>query len=159
MLCGNCPLALPCFAGRLYEGRTQGMLCPLCKRFTIVHFQVYEATTQTPLKEPVVFTITALDMGNSLAARDNLKARHTVIHCPDRKLTEAQIEYWQTHQQHMLDHRVAGGVCGSIPYSMCDLHPSYSDNNDVRLNVVPCVLCEPQRYGKAVVVEIDETRE
>lgn len=131
------------------------MLCPLCKRFTVVHFQIYEATTQTPLKGPMTFQVTAADLvHSSLTARDNLKARHTVLHCPERKLTKAQIEYWKVHQQDVVDRTIEGDrVFGAIPYSMCDPHPSYNDNSDIRINVVPCAVCEPRRYGKAVIVE------
>lgn len=157
MLCGDCPLSLPCFAERLYEGRTQGMLCPLCNRFTLVHFKVYEATTQTPLKGPITFKVSALELGSSLRARDNLKARHTIIHCPERKLTSEQVQYWRNHQQTVVDNTLEGDrVFGAIPYSMDDPCARYSNNTDARLNVVPCALCEPQRYGLAVVVETYE---
>ena len=130
MECGNCPLALPCFAGRLYAGHTYGVLCPLCNQFTVVHLPGYETV------------------------HIQLKAQHTVLHCPERKLTEVQIYYWRTHQQDKVDRSIVGdGVFGAIPYSMCDPHPGYNDNSDVRINVVPCAVCEPQRYDKAVHIE------
>lgn len=103
---------------------------------------------------PITFEISAADMGVSLSARDNLKSCHTVLHCPERKLAETQIAFWQCHQQDIIDRTVKGDqVFGSIPYSMFDPHPGYNANSDVRLNVVPCAVCEPNRYGKAVMVE------
>jgi len=155
MLCGDCPLALPCFAHRLFENNNQGMICPKCRRFTHVQFERYRATTDNTGQ---TIYITGADLGLPLEVRQQLEQTHTIVHCPRRQLTVDQIQAWEKEVEgnpHAFIPTVTDPDC-STPVSLGG--DAYTFEL-VHLNVVPCAACEPGRYGKITIIEVLEKLE
>lgn len=156
MRCGDCPLALPCFAGRLFENNCQGMICPKCMRFTHVRFRVYQGTITNPNGSKITVEVSARDLYIQPEDREKLDQFHTVLHCPKRILSSEQIEAWERLS--------ANAMTGFIPTTadpeqlqpVTQLPGGDETREPVYLNVVPCAICERHRYSKAAIIELLE---
>src|SRR5512136_2538637 len=153
MECGHCPLALPCFARRLFQGNSHGMLCPKCGRFTHVQFKVYQAEHTTPGGQVLTLLISAQNLGISEKVRELLEQYHTVLHCPKRRLKAEQLEAYD---------RLTKNNTVFIPPTVPDPVEGFERIqeetklrmvSDVFLNIVPCGVCDRARYSKGALIE------